>query len=160
MELISVIMPYFKKKHYIISSVNSVLSQSYRKFELIIIYDDKDKTELRLLKKISKKDKRIRLLVNKNNIGAGLSRNKGIEISRGNYLAFIDSDDLWTKKKLKNQYIFMKKNNYSSAHTSYEIINSKNIILNYRKARDFKNFNSLLKSCDIGLSTVMIKKKF
>jgi teichuronic acid biosynthesis glycosyltransferase TuaG len=159
MELISVIMPYFKKKYFVKSAINSVLSQSYKKFELIIIYDDQDKTELSLLKKILKKDRRIKLLVNKKNIGAGLSRNKGIEISKGKYLAFIDADDVWTKRKIEKQYIFMKKNNYSVTHTSYKIISSNNKILNYRKARDFKRYSSLLKSCDIGLSTVLIKKK-
>ena len=152
-------MPYFKKKYYVKSTIHSVLSQSYSKFELIIIYDDEDKTELELLKKISKNDKRIKLLMNEKNIGAGLSRNKGIEASKGKYLAFIDSDDLWAKKKLEKQYNFMKKNNYSATHTSYEIISSNNRVLSYRRARDIKSFNSLLKSCDIGLSTVLIKKK-
>jgi len=159
MELISVIMPYFKKNFFVKSSINSVLSQSYYKLELIIIYDDEDKTDLELLKNISKKDKRIKLLINKKNIGAGPSRNKGIETSKGKYLAFIDSDDLWVKKKLEKQYIFMKKNNYSATHTSYQIISSNSRVLSYRKARDFKSFSSLLKSCDIGLSTVLIKKK-
>jgi teichuronic acid biosynthesis glycosyltransferase TuaG len=159
MELISVIMPYYKKKFFVKSAINSILSQTYKKFELIIIYDDEDQTELKLLKKISIKDKRIKLLINKKNIGAGQSRNKAIEISKGKYLAFIDSDDLWVTKKLEKQYIFMKKNNYCATHTSYKIINSNNRILAYRKARDFKKLNSLLKSCDIGLSTVLIKKK-
>ncbi len=159
MELISVIMPYFKKKHFVKNAIRSVLSQSYNKFELIIIYDDEDKTELKLLKKILTKDKRIKLLVNNKNIGAGPSRNKGIEASKGKYLAFIDADDLWTKKKLENQLTFMKKNDCSITHTSYEIINSRNQILSYRKARDIKKYDTLLKSCDIGLSTVLIEKK-
>jgi teichuronic acid biosynthesis glycosyltransferase TuaG len=80
-------------------------------------------------------------------------------MSKGKYLAFIDSDDLWSNKKLEKQYTFMKKNNYSATHTSYKIIDSNNKFISYRKARDFKQFNSLLKSCDIGLSTVLIKKK-
>jgi teichuronic acid biosynthesis glycosyltransferase TuaG len=159
MELISVIMPYFKKKYFVKNAIRSVLSQSYNKFELIIIYDDEDKTELELLKKILTKDKRIKLLVNNKNIGAGPSRNKGIEASKGKYLAFIDADDLWTKKKLENQLTFMKKNDCSITHTSYEIINSRNQILSYRKARDIKKYDALLKSCDIGLSTVLIEKK-
>ena len=159
MELISVIMPYFKKRDFVTKSINSVLLQSYKKFELIIIYDDENKTELELLKKITKKDKRVKILINKKNIGAGPSRNKGIEKSNGKYLAFIDSDDIWNKKKLEKQYNFMKKNNYSITHTSYEVINSNNKVLSYRKARNFKEYQSLLKSCDIGLSTVLIKKK-
>ena len=94
MSLISVIIPYFRKKKYILKTINSVINQSYKKFEIIIIYDDEEKRDLEFIKKISKKDKRIKLLINKRNYGAGISRNLGIKISKGNYISFIDSDDL------------------------------------------------------------------
>ena len=79
MDLISVIIPYYKKKEYIISSINSVLNQTYKNLEIIIIYDDLNKEDLNLLKKIKKKDKRIKIYINKKNLGAGRSRNKGIK---------------------------------------------------------------------------------
>ena len=84
MDLISIIIPYYKKKKYIKPTILSILKQSYQKFEVIIIYDDSCKAELRYLKNLKKIDKRIKLLVNSKNIGAGLSRNKGI-----NYLKVI-----------------------------------------------------------------------
>ena len=158
MDLISVIIPYYKKKEYIISSINSVLNQTYKNLEIIIIYDDLNKEDLNLLKKIKKKDKRIKIYINKKNLGAGRSRNKGIKLSKGVFVAFLDSDDLWKKNKLKKQIFFMKKNGINASHTSYTIINSNNKIVGSRNAKDM-SYKLLLKSCDIGLSTVILKKE-
>ena len=74
------------------------MRQSYKKFEIIIIYDNpENKENLKSLKKFIFKKSKIKLLINKKNIGAGYSRNKGIKNSNGNYIAFIDSDDFWKK---------------------------------------------------------------
>ena len=159
MSLVSIILPYYKKKKFIKKSIGSILSQSYKKFELIIIYDDEDHEDLKFIKKLIKKDKRIKFIINNKNIGAGLSRNKGIKFSKGNYICFIDADDKWKNNKLEKQIQFMKANNYLISHTSYKIINEKNNVIGFRQARTFKNLNELLKSCDIGLSTVILKKK-
>ena len=157
MALVSVIIPYFKKKKYIRSSVKSVLNQTYKKFEIIIIYDDEEKKDLNLIKNIKKKDKRIRLILNKKNIGAGQSRNKGIKFSKGKYIAFLDSDDLWEKNKLKEQINIMERKNIKISHTSYNLINSHDKIIDTREAK-YLNFKNLLYSCDIGLSTVILRK--
>lgn len=158
MDLISIIIPYFKKKKYINKTIKSILKQTYKKFEIIIIYDDTSKKDLPYLKKLIKIDKRIKLIVNKKNLGAGFSRNIGIKNSKGTYIAFIDADDTWKKNKLKLQLEFMKKNNYYFSHTSYSICDKNNNIVQSRKARNFLSYKNLLKSCDIGLSTVIIKK--
>jgi len=158
MDLISVIIPYYKKKEYIISTINSVLNQTYKNLEIIIIYDDPNKEDLNVLKKIKKKDKRIKIYINKKNLGAGRSRNKGIKLSKGIFVAFLDSDDLWKKNKLKKQIVFMKKKGIDASHTSYTIINSNNKIIGSRNAKDM-SYKLLLKSCDIGLSTVILKKE-
>ena len=158
MIIVSVIIPYYKKKNYIKSTIKSVLNQTYKNFEIIIVYDDKDRNDLKYLNKIKKLDKKIKIILNVKNIGAGLSRNKAIKRAKGKYIAFIDSDDLWNKKKLGVQLNFMKKNNYDISHTNYSIIDESGRIVGIRKARDL-TYNDLLTSCDIGLSTVMIKKK-
>lgn len=158
MDLVSIIIPYFKKKKYINKTIKSILNQTYKKFEIIIIYDDTSKKDLPYLKKLIKINKRIKLIVNKKNLGAGFSRNIGIKNSKGTYIGFIDADDTWKKNKLKLQLEFMKKNNYYFSHTSYSICDKNNHIVQSRKARNFLSYKSLLKSCDIGLSTVIIKK--
>jgi len=158
MSLVSIIIPYYKKKNHITDTIKSILNQTYKKFEVILIYDDDDKEELDYIKKIKNFDKRIKLFVNTKNIGAGLSRNKGIKNSKGKYVAFVDADDIWSPNKLKRQINYMEKKNISISHTSYSITNNNDQKISFRKARDL-TFSYLIKSCDIGLSTVIIKKK-
>ena len=158
MSLISIILPYYKKKQFILKTIRSILAQSYKNFELIIIYDDINTEDYYYLKKNFSFDKRIKIIINSKNIGAGMSRNKGIRASKGQFIAFIDSDDIWDKRKLQTQLKFMKKFNYDVTHTAYYIINNYSKKIALRKSKDL-NFKYLLNSCDIGLSTVIINKK-
>ena len=158
MEKVSIIIPYFNKKDYIHSTLNSVFKQTYKNFEILIIYDDPSKKDLDLIKELKKKDKRIRLIINKKNIGPGYSRNKGLDKAKGNYIAFLDSDDLWKKGKLKNQISFMKKNDINFSYTSYNQIDSKGIKIKIVSAPKSQTYESLLRDCKIGTSTVIIKK--
>ena len=135
MKLVSIIIPYYKKKNYIEQTIKSILNQKYKKFEILIVYDDTDKTDLHFLKILKKKDNRIKLFINNKNIGAGMSRNKAIRLSKGKYIAFLDSDDLWHPDKLNVQLRFMIKNNISISHTSYNIINKDNLKIGFRKAK-------------------------
>ena len=160
MSLVSVIIPYYRKKQYILRTLKSVINQSYKKLEIIIIYDDDNKEDLKFIKKIALKDKRIKILLNDKNLGAGLSRNKGIKKSKGEYIAFIDADDLWLKDKIKHQISFMKRREIIFSHTSYSIVDGQNMIISKRNAKNFLRLKDLIKSCDIGLSTVMIKKSY
>ena len=129
MDLVSVIIPYYKKRNFIKETIISVIKQSYDHLEIIIIYDDTNLNDLEFLREISKLDNRIKIINNNKRLGAGLSRNKGIEQSNGKYVAFIDADDTWAPDKLKDQISFMKKNNYQISHTSYFIINEKKKLL-------------------------------
>tara|TARA_Y100001935_G_C17282008_1_gene498035 strand:- start:103 stop:870 length:768 start_codon:yes stop_codon:yes gene_type:complete len=155
--LVSVIMPFYKNKKYVKESILSVVNQTYKNLQIIIIYDEDTKKNLNYIKQISKIDKRIKLLINKKNIGAGYSRNEGIKYAKGKYIAFIDSDDFWNKNKLKIQINFMKKINCSASHTSYKIIDDNKNYISTRKASKL-DYKKLLRSCDIGLSTVVISK--
>ena len=159
MDLISVIIPYFKKKEYIADTLNSVLSQTYKNLEILIIYDDKEKKDLKFIEGFINLDKRISLIINEKSLGAGLSRNIGISKSKGKYISFIDADDIWRKDKLELQIKFMREKNYLISHTNYEIIDKENNILSLRIARDFNTVNDLLRSCDIGLSSVILRKE-
>ena len=158
MDLVSIIIPYYKKKNYITDTVNSALSQSYKKIEILIVYDDENHDDLKFLEKIKKQDQRIKIIINKKKMGAGISRNIGISNSTGNYIAFLDADDTWHTDKLNKQINFMIDNNYVASHTSYQIIDQKKNIVGSRIARNFNNIKDLLKSCDIGTSTVILKK--
>ena len=158
MSTVSIILPYYKKREFIKETLNSIINQSYKDFEVIIIYDDESAEDLDLIKNLIVNDNRIKLIVNNKNLGVGSSRNIGINNSIGSYLAFIDGDDLWKNDKLIKQISFMEENNYLISHTSYEIINAAGKKLSHRKAENL-NYKKLLKSCDIGLSSVILKKE-
>ena len=145
--------------------MNSVFRQTYRNLKILIIYDDEDKSDLYKIKSFikninNKKLPPIKIKINQKNVGAGYSRNIGIKESKTKYVAFLDSDDLWAKNKLETQIGFMEKNKQVFSHTSYHIINEKNQVISERKAKSIITFDELIKSCDIGLSTVVINLSF
>ena len=152
---VSIIIPFYNKIGLLKKALSSINKQSYTNYEVIIVNDNNIIKNLSYLKKI--KDRKIKIIFNKKNLGAGLSRNKGIQNARGDYIAFLDSDDTWYKDKLYYQLRFMKKNGYLASHTSYNLVNLNGKIFAKRKAK-LMNHSSLMKSCDIGLSTVILKK--
>lgn len=156
---ISIIIPYFRKKKFFEETIKSIINQSYKNFEIVLIYDDTDQKELKFVKDILKKFKNKKILINKKNLGPGNSRNKGILKAKGNYIAFCDADDIWKKNKLLNQILFMKKKKLDFSHTSYSIIDKYSKTIGEFIIKNKLDYQSLLKSCDIGLSTVIVSKK-
>jgi teichuronic acid biosynthesis glycosyltransferase TuaG len=154
--LISVIVPFYKKRKYFIKTINSLKNQSYKNFEILVIYDDHDKSDLNFVKKTLKNIKKKKILINKKNLGVGFARNEGIKKASGSFVAFLDADDVWHRNKLEFQLKFMKKNKLAFSYTSYQIINNKEKILKKILAPKEISHKQLLYSCDIGLSSVMI----
>ena len=123
--LLSIIIPYHKKKNFFNSTIKSIYNQTFKNYEVILIYDDNDYGEINYVKNQLKKIKNRKLIINKKIIGPGLSRNIGIKNAKGKLIAFCDADDIWHKNKLSEQIKFMEKNNLKFSHTSYNIINYK-----------------------------------
>ncbi len=162
---VTVIIPFKNNIEYLFLAINSIFNQSYKNYRISIIYDNEDRTDLNKIKKFlkykyKKKNKLVKIEINKKNLGAGSSRNVGIKKCNTKYIAFLDSDDLWKKNKLKVQINYMEKNNQVFSHTSYDIINEENEVISSRKAKSKIKFDELVSSCDIGLSTVILNTKF
>ena len=155
---LSIILPYYKKKFFIKETIESIAKQTFKDFELIIIYDQTDKKDLIYIKKIIPSKIKYKIIRNKRNLGVGKSRNIGLKNSSGKYVAFCDADDLWNFKKTEYQINFMKKNNILFSHTNYKIINKNNEQIGKMKIRKLLKHSDLIKSCDIALSSVIIKK--
>tara|TARA_B100000787_G_scaffold100805_1_gene74453 strand:+ start:1052 stop:1825 length:774 start_codon:yes stop_codon:yes gene_type:complete len=156
---ISIIIPYYRKRKYFKETIKSILNQTYKNYEVIVIYDDTCLKEVAFVKDVLKKIILKKLIINNKNYGVGISRNKGIVQATGTYIAFCDADDTWKKNKLNTQISFMIKNNLMFSHTNYFVINEKSQIIGKFNIRNKLGYNDLLKSCDIGLSTVIVRKK-
>ena len=157
MPLISIIIPFFKKKEFISRCLKSIYNQSYSNYEIILIYDDEDIKDYHYIMSFKKIYKKLLIIKNTKKRGAGMTRNIGIKFAKGDYIAFLDSDDAWHREKLKIQITQMKKNNWVISHTSYKIIDRNNIVTGIRRARNL-SFSNLIKSCDVGLSSVVMKR--
>ena len=152
---IDIILPNFNSYEFIDKAVQSVLKQDFKNWKLIIVDDFSD---IKTRKKIRKyaKLKKVKIYWLKKNKGAAYCRNFAISKSKSNYLAFIDSDDIWKKNKLRLQIQYMKKNNYDFTYTYYKTFG-----LKFKKiATPIKfNFDDFIKDTSIATSTIMITRK-
>lgn len=155
-ELVSIITPTYNCGEFIAETIESVIDQSYQNWEMIIVDDcSKDNTK-EIVETYIQKDRRIKYYLLNRNSGAAEARNKAMELAKGKYMAFLDSDDLWTIDKLNKQINFMKTNNYNFTCTTYEQINEKGGQLGrIIKTKVKTDYNGVLLTCPIGNSTVI-----
>lgn len=158
--LVSIITPLYNSEKYIGETIESVLNQSYSNWEMIIIDDQSSDNGVEIVEKYKKLDERIKLFLNDKNIGVSDSRNRGIESSKGKYIAFLDSDDLWKKNKLEIQIKFMEENRISISYTAYEKLREVGKNKSKIEVPNKINYKKLLKGNLMGCLTVIIKKDF
>jgi glycosyltransferase involved in cell wall biosynthesis len=151
--LVSVITPAYNAEKYIESTINSVIQQKYKNWEMIIIDDCSKDNTYEIIKKCAREDSRIKIEKNERNLGVSDTRNKGINLAKGKYISFLDADDLWHKDKLEKQIKFMEKNNISLCYTGYIKINADGTIRGEIKVPEKLNYKELLKNCLIGFLT-------
>jgi len=157
--LVSVIMPAYNSEKFIEDSINSVLKQTYPNMELIVIDDLSTDRTVKIVEQFRKKDSRVLLEKNEVNLGVSETRNKGISLANGDWIAFLDSDDIWKRNKIEIQ---MKNANQANARflfTGVTYINEENIP--YRgtfKVPNKVSYKELLKQNVITCSSVLVKK--
>lgn len=116
--LISIIIPLYNAEKYIVQTIESVINQTYMNWELIVVDDCSTDTSREIVKEYENKDSRIRLIESQVNFGGpARPRNIGIEHAKGEFMAFLDSDDVWLKDKLHAQIKFLHDNDYDMIHT-------------------------------------------
>lgn len=155
-DLISIITPTYNCGNFISETIESVLKQTYSNWEMIIVDDCSTDNTKTIVLEYSHRDSRIKYYCLETNSGAAVARTKAMEVAKGNYMAFLDSDDLWSSDKLEKQLNFMKENNVNFSCTTYEQIDEESRRLNKTIPCIPKtNYNRLLLDCPVGNSTVM-----
>jgi teichuronic acid biosynthesis glycosyltransferase TuaG len=155
-DLVSIITPSYNSARFVQDTLNSVLNQSYQNWEMIIVDDVSSDDSIEVIKKFTEKDNRIKLIQLENNSGAAVARNKAIEMAKGKYIAFLDSDDLWKPEKLEKQIQFMKDNNSLLSYSNYTLIDEEGKDLNIIKKPISKiTYKEQLKENQIGCLTAI-----
>ena len=118
-------MPTYKAEQFISASIDSVINQTYKNWELIIIDDCSADKSNKIIEDYMQRNEKIKLVSLKSNVGPAITRNKGIEEAKGYYIAFLDSDDLWHPEKLSKQISFMQEHDIALSYTAYYRIEEK-----------------------------------
>ena len=150
MNLVSIITPSYNSLKFIAQTIESVISQTYQNLEMIVIDDNSPDKANEIIEEYCKKDSRIKLIKLEKNIGPSNARNKGIEESRGKYIAFLDSDDIWLPTKLEKQIKFMQDNDLAVTCSSYHTIDEDGKKINTRVVKESFSYRDMLKSNYIG----------
>jgi len=156
-EMVSIITPLYNSEEFIKDTVDSVLSQTYTNWEMVIVDDASTDKSVPIIQELIDGDGRVKLLRLPKNVGAAQARNRALELCSGRFIAFLDSDDVWYPEKLEKQLGFMLAKNIPISYTSYELINE----FGHMMGRTVKSVPVLtqidyLKNTIIGFSTSMI----
>jgi len=155
--LISVVMPNYNGHRFVEQAIDSVLHQTYPNFELLVVDDCSKDDSLSLIQQKAQSDNRIKVIALEHNAGVANARNVGIKEARGEYIALLDNDDLWTEDKLERQ-LALAGNGADIIYCSYDFIDEQNNpIKTPFIVPQQTNFNKMLASSVISCSTSFIK---
>ena len=155
---VDVILPNYNKAKFLEESINSVISQTYRNWHLYIIDDYSNDDSPKIINKFSDL-KNVTLITLRKNKGPSFCRNYAMRISKAKYIAFIDSDDSWSKNKLEMQIQFMEKNNLTFTYTDYTPFFEKNGLKKVKRRtflKDYFNFETFINNSSINTTTMII----
>ena len=154
--LVSIITPSYNSEKFISQTIESVINQTYKNWEMIIVDDVSPDDSNDIIEEYEKKDSRIKLIKLEKNSGPAVARNRAIEEAKGRYIAFLDADDLWMSEKLEKQIAFMDEKKCTLSYTSYGTMDEDgNDLDRIVSAKDSLNYIELLKSNRIGCLTAI-----
>lgn len=153
--MISIISPLYNSGSFIGETIESVLSQSFSDWELIVVDDCSTDHGPAIVKSYQRSDSRIKLITNTVNMGPAISRNRGIEYASGRFIAFLDTDDLWYPNKLEMQVRFMLDNKCAFSFTAYDKISETGEVVGEIHVPSEVTYHSLLRTCSVGCLTAM-----
>ena len=154
-EKVSIIVPMYNAEKFIGKTIESVLSQTYENWEMLIMNDVSTDNSLAVASEFVKKDKRIKIVNTEKNVGVVKGRNFLIELASGKYIAFLDSDDYWRSEKLEKQINFMKEKNASISCTEYMRVRENGEKINEVVIKSEISYTDMLKNNYLGCLTVM-----
>lgn len=153
--LVSIITPSYNSSKFIAQTIESILSQTYTNWELLITDDCSVDNTREIVESYQRKDTRINFFQLKENSGPGVARNHSIEMAKGRFIAFCDSDDRWYPEKLEKQLAFMQEKNCALSYTSYMVCDESNVITSIVVSLSNITYAALKRDNGIGCSTAI-----
>ena len=153
---VDIILPNYNSAPYLPETIDSIINQTFKNWKLIIIDANSNIETKKILKKYNS-NSNINIIWLKKNKRAGFCRNLAIRNSKSEYVAFIDSDDIWEREKLSKQLDFMDKNKYHFTYTNYQPFKSTKHLPVIKPAKYF-DYDKFTKNTSIATSTMIIKK--
>lgn len=155
--LVSVVIPVYNVERFIKITLDSVLNQTYKNFEIILVDDCSTDRSAQIILEMAKQHPQIRYKKLSTNSGAGFARNTAIKMAKGQYIAFLDSDDCWKPTKLEKEISLAKAQHAEIVFTAIEMIDEKgNLIKTKRNVKEKINYQFLLTNTMIATSSVLI----
>lgn len=157
--LVSVITPAYNAERFIAETIESVLAQTYSNWEMIIVDDSSTDRTVEIVQTYVDRDERIKLHQLEKNSGSGIARNRAMDLAKGRFIAFLDSDDLWMPEKLERQIKFMLDNDIAFSFTKYVRMKEDGTVTNAITDAPLKvTYDDLMKHCVIGCLTVVLDR--
>lgn len=154
MPKVSIVTPLYNCSDFLERTIQSVLSQTYENWEMIMVDDCSHDNSLAIAQVYAAQDHRINVLKLSKNSGAAVARNTAIAAAKGRFIAFLDSDDLWMPDKLEKQVDFMLESNVPFSFSAYEKIDEKGVVFELMGVPEKVSYSDLLKTCVVGCLTV------
>ena len=154
-EKVSIIVPMYNAEKFIGKTIESVLSQTYENWEMLIMNDVSTDNSLAVVNEYAKKDDRIMVVNTEKNMGVVKGRNHLIDLANGKYIAFLDADDYWHSQKLEKQIQFMKEKNAGISCTEYTRVKENGEKINEVVIKSEISYTDMLKNNYLGCLTVM-----
>lgn len=157
--MVSIITPSHNAEKFIAQTIESVLAQTYQEWEVIVVDDLSSDNTVQIIEDYAQNDPRIKLIKLEQKSGPAVARNRAIEASRGQYIAFLDADDLWMSEKLEKQISFMIKHDLAFTYSSYKVINVEDESLTTFVTLPEISYESMLKTCSVGCLTAVYDRE-
>lgn len=157
--LVSVIMPIYNTEKYLEETLNSIFSQTYKNIEIVLVDDCSNDNSAKIIADLMKRHPEMVYYLQEKNMGAGAARNKSLELAKGQYVAFLDSDDIWKPDKIERQLKLMKQKKTPFSYTAIEMIDeNSNLIKGKRRVKETCEYKYLLHNTIIATSSVIIDR--
>lgn len=156
---VSIITPAYNASEFIVETIRSVQNQTLSSWELLVVDDCSVDNTVEIVEGLAQKDLRIKLIKAASNGGVARARNLGLERAKGEFIAFLDSDDLWLSDKLEKQVRFMEENNLLLTYTNFQKFSTNGKIGKIIKCPKRMKAEDILRNTAIGCLTVMINKR-